>query len=191
MMNEDWLLYLTPVLIFLARTVDVSIGTIRIICISRNYRVVAALLGFFEILIWLLAISQIMKNLNVWFNYVAYAGGFAMGNFVGMSIERRIALGRVVFRIIVQEDVSSLLMRFTEASYSYTVIDGQGSKGPVKLVFLVCERKDIPLIEELIRATNLKVFYSIEDVRRTEEGVFPSRKMPLGLVGRLGISREG
>ena len=191
MIQEHVLVYLTPILIFLARCTDVSIGTIRIISISRQYRVLASLLGFFEIMIWLCAISQIMQNLNNWMNFVAYAGGYAMGNFIGMTIERRIALGRVVFRIIAQDEANSLLQKLSNHGYSYTIADGRGSKGPVKIIYVVCERKDIDLIESMFEESDLKVFYSIEDVRRTEEGVFPNRKISEGILGRLRLSRKG
>lgn len=192
MMDTEWLVVLTPVLIFLARSIDVSIGTVRIICISRNYRLIAAMLGFVEILVWLIAISQVMKNLNSWINYVAYAGGFAMGNFVGVTIERRIAMGRVVFRIIAQDDIANLMQNLQLHGYGLTVLDGQGSKGPVKVIFMICARKDIGFIEDLIHDSLDKVFYSIEDVRRTEEGVFPNQpSMARSLVNRFKYSILG
>jgi uncharacterized protein YebE (UPF0316 family) len=75
-----------PLLIFLARVVDVSMGTIRVIFVSRGLKYLAPVVGFFEVLIWLLAIGQIMKNLSSPLCYVAYAGGFAAGNYIGIVI---------------------------------------------------------------------------------------------------------
>lgn len=91
-----------PLLIFIARVVDVSIGTLRIVFIARGERLVAPILGFLEILIWLLAIGQIFKHLNNIGCYLAYAGGFAMGNYIGMVIEHKLAIGVQVIRIIIK-----------------------------------------------------------------------------------------
>ena len=89
-----------PLLIFLARIGDVSIATIRIIFVMSGKKVIAPILGFFESLIWLLANGQIFNNIdNVW-SYIAYASGYATGTFVGMYIEEKLAIGRVVVRII-------------------------------------------------------------------------------------------
>jgi uncharacterized protein YebE (UPF0316 family) len=82
-----------PVLIFCARIIDVSVGTVRVILTSRGYRYAAPALGFIEVLIWLLAIGEIMKNLANPACYVAYAGGFATGNYVGIYINQRLSLG--------------------------------------------------------------------------------------------------
>ncbi|MCK5000444.1 MAG: hypothetical protein KAS23_12960, partial [Anaerohalosphaera sp.] len=90
--------FVLPLLIFLARVVDVSMGTVRIVFVSRGFKFLAPVMGFFEVLIWILAISQIMQNLNNPACYVAYAGGFAMGNFVGMWIAEKLTLGVVLVR---------------------------------------------------------------------------------------------
>ena len=82
-----------PILIFLARILDQSIGTLRLIFLSKGMKHIAPFLGFFEVIIWLLAVGQIMQHLDNWLCYVAYGAGFAMGNFIGISIEERLSLG--------------------------------------------------------------------------------------------------
>jgi len=101
-------LVIIPVLIFLARIMDVSIGTMRVIFVSRGFKFYAALCGFFEVLIWIIAITQIIKNLNNPLYYIAYAGGFATGNFIGMVLEEKIALGTVLLRIVVPHEIEEL-----------------------------------------------------------------------------------
>src|SRR5512136_1275959 len=98
-----------PILIFCARICDVSLGTIRVIFVSRGYRYLAPVLGFFEISIWLLAIGQIMRNLNNWTAYLAYAAGFALGTFVGITLEERLSIGMVIVRVITKRDCSPLI----------------------------------------------------------------------------------
>lgn len=174
-----------PVLIFCARIVDVSIGTMRIIFVAKEKRFLAPLLGFFEVLIWLLAIGQIFKHLNNALCYVAYAGGFATGNYVGMFLERRLALGTEVVRIILRRDPSELLRRLQRDGFGTTVIDGYGSTGPVKIVFTIIRRKDRPRLLEAIQEHAPGAFFSIEDVREARSGVFPPTQKEKTIIRSL------
>jgi uncharacterized protein YebE (UPF0316 family) len=172
-----------PLLIFLVRVVDVSMGTIRIIFVSRGIRYFAAILGFFEVLIWLFAISQIMRNLNSPMHYIAYAAGFSMGNFVGITIERRLSLGNRVVRIITRKDSSLLISALKKIGYGITIIDGEGATGPVKLIFSVVRRDHVPELIQTIKNFNPNAFYTIEDVMSVwEENLMP----PKSRTARLG-----
>lgn len=167
---------LIPILIFLARICDVSLGTIRVIFVSRGYRYLAPLLGFFEISIWLLAIGQIMRDLNNIATYLAYAGGFAMGTFVGIALEEKLSLGNVMVRVFLKENPAALISRLKEASYGLTIVDATGSRGPVKVVFSIVDRKTLPDFVRLIHEYNPHAFYTVEDVRRVAENTHPARK---------------
>ncbi|TLN28429.1 DUF2179 domain-containing protein [bacterium] len=90
-----------PIIIFFARVCDVTLGTIRIIFVSRGKRNIAPLLGFFEVLIWIVVIGQLVQHLQSVTSYLGYAAGFAVGNFVGMYIEDHLALGTLIVRAIV------------------------------------------------------------------------------------------
>ena len=111
---DSWffLWIILPLLIFFSRAIDVSLGTIRIIFVSKGQRFLASLLGFFEILIWLIAIRQIMQNLENIFCYIAYAGGFAIGNLLGVTIEQKVAIGKIIFRVVTRTDASKLVANF-------------------------------------------------------------------------------
>ena len=162
-----------PVLIILARIVDVTLDTIRIIYISRGMKFLAPIFGFFEILIWLMAISQIMRNLNNPVYYLAYAVGFATGNLVGIFIEERLAMGRVVLRIITQKDTAELVTHLRSCGYGVTTVNAEGSTGPVKLIFTIIDRSKIKPVVQSVHTYNPRSFYSIEDVRLAKEGTFP------------------
>ena len=111
----DWIgLVVVPLLIVAARVTDVSMGTLRVVFIGRGMAVPAALVGFVESLVWLLAVSQILKHLTLPLYYVAYAGGFALGNYVGLRIESWMALGNVVVRVITNQSTEALAAVFTE-----------------------------------------------------------------------------
>jgi uncharacterized protein YebE (UPF0316 family) len=166
--------FVLPLLIFFARVVDVSFGTLRIVYIAKGRRYIAPMLGFVEVLIWLLAIGQIIKNLNNVACYIAYAGGFATGNFVGIWIENKLALGTQVLRIITSRDALDLITNLKNKGYGITLLDAEGSQGPVKMIFTIIKRKNLTEVIELIRTYNPKAFYSVEDVRMAREGIFPT-----------------
>lgn len=163
-----------PLLVFFARVIDVTLGTLRIIFISRGKRNIAPLLGFVEVFIWIAVVAQIVRGVNDLLTYLAYAAGFAAGNFVGMFIEDRLAIGTQVLRIIVPDGAGELTSNLSVAGYGVTQVDGQGANGPVKLIYTVIKRKDIAAVLSLIHKTHPHAFLSVEDVRSTREGIFPS-----------------
>jgi len=173
-----------PVLIFIARVADVSLGTVRVIFITRGLKYFAPIVGFFEILIWLLAIGQIMRNLSNPLCYIAYAGGFATGNYVGILIAEKLSLGVVLIRVITSKDASELLEYLKSAEYGVTSVDAQGSAGKVQVVFTIVPRREVASVVNLIKQFNPKAFYTIEEVGFVEEGIFPTRKNWLRSVFR-------
>jgi uncharacterized protein YebE (UPF0316 family) len=168
--------FVLPVLIFCARIIDVSMGTVRVIFVSRGLKYFAPVVGFFEILIWLLAIGQIMKNLSNPACYIAYAGGFAMGNFVGISIAEKLSLGIVLIRVITAKDALPLVEHLKADNYGVTSVDGHGTSGQVKVLFTIVPRREAYSVVELIKKFNPQAFYSIEEIGFVEKGVFPLRK---------------
>src|SRR5205085_8178669 len=121
-----------PILIFIARTLDVTLGTLRNVFISKGFRNIVPFIGFFEVLIWLISIRQVMQHLDNPVCYIGFAGGFAMGTYVGLRIENRLALGLQVLRIITP-DWLPLFEALQKHDLGITVIDGHGAKGPVKI----------------------------------------------------------
>lgn len=176
-----------PVLIFLIRIADVSMGTMRIIFVSRGARYLSTLLGFFEVLIWLVAIGQIMQNLNSPLHYIAYAGGFAMGNFVGITIERKLSMGSRVVRVVTGKDATELVEALKGSGYGVTSVDGEGSNGPVKLIFSVVRRGHAPELIDLIKRFNPKAFFTVEDIRFVnEKNLFPLPEGKTSAFERFG-----
>jgi uncharacterized protein YebE (UPF0316 family) len=165
-----------PVLIFIARICDVSLGTIRVIFVSRGYRHLAPILGFFEISIWLFAIGQIMRDINDISIYLAYAAGFAAGTYAGITLEEKISLGTVLVRVITKRDSADLIDALKGSRYGLTTHGADGAQGPVTIVFTVVSRQDLPHVVGIIKQFNPHAFYSVEDVRHASEGVFPARE---------------
>ncbi len=175
--NSDLFSYLVmPVLIFLARICDVSIGTMRIIFVSKGKRNIAPFLGFFEVLILLIAISKIMQNLDHYINYFAYAAGFATGNLVGMLIEEKLAVGIQMIRVFAHENADELLHKLNSSGYGVTVVEAHGARETVQLLYTIVQRNELAHVINVIKLFNPKAFYTIEDVRSASEGIFPPKK---------------
>lgn len=176
-LDSDFFSYfILPVMIFLARICDVSIGTMRIIFVSKGKKNIAPVLGFFEVLIWITAISKIMQNLDNYVNYIAYAGGFATGNFIGMIIEERLAMGILMVRIFAHEKGAELVSILNGKGYGATVVEAHGARERVHLIDTIVQRNELDKVIELINNFNPKAFYTIEDVRSVNEGIFTHRK---------------
>jgi uncharacterized protein YebE (UPF0316 family) len=169
-----------PVFIFVARGLDVGLSTLRIASIAQGRSLVAAAIGFFEALLWLAVITQILRNLQNPACIVAWAGGFAAGNLVGLYLERRLAMGMQVVRIITQRAADELVTALAAAGFGVTVVDAQGVKEPVRLLFTVVRRRDVPRVLEIARSCHPRAFFSVEDVRQAGEGVIPGARRPIG-----------
>jgi len=163
--SEIYALVLLPLFIFVARVLDVSLGTIRVIFISKGFKYLAPIVGFFEIMVWLLAIGQIFRHFANIVYYVAYAGGFAMGTFVGIYLDNKLLIGTEIIRIITRKGASKLVEVLRSEGYGVTSADAEGVEGPVKIIYVIIDRHDLPNIIELIKRYNPNAFYSVEDVR--------------------------
>lgn len=169
-----------PILIFAARTIDMTLSTLRIVSLAQGRRRLAPLIGFFESLIWLVVVGQALRHLENPLCVVAYAGGFAAGNLVGLTLERRLAFGMRLVRVIVREGADELVAALRQADFGVTVAAGEGLQGPVKILFTLVRRRDLERVAEMVRAHNPRAFLTVEDVRQAAQGVFPSFAQPRG-----------
>ena len=187
--NSDiFTLVIIPILIFLARIADVSIGTLRIIFIYRGLRLLAPLLGFFEVFIWLLAARQVFVSLAGWVPLLAYSAGFAAGTYVGIVIEQKVSIGKVLLRVITNRDAKKLLNAFEEEEFPITSTHAVCSKGNVRVIFLVIPRKKVGAALDLIKKHNPRASYSVEDVRFASEN---HAAAPRSRLRGFGMFRKG
>jgi len=172
-LNSDLFRYLMlPLFIFLARIMDVTLGTIRIIFVTKGIRKVAPIFGFFEVLIWLLAISRIMQDLDNWLCYIAYAAGFATGNFVGMYFEEKLAIGHELIRVITRKDASGLIAELRTRGYGVTSVKAQGTEGEVAIIFVIARRSRIPEVLDMINQFNPRALYTVESIKYVNREIF-------------------
>ena len=168
--------FLLPFIIFFGRIVDVTLGTLRIIFVSKGERYLAPVIGFFEVFIWIVIISQILSRANDLVAYLSYAGGYAAGNFVGILIEQRIAFGVVMCRVYTKGVGKDLVALLSQNGYGATVIQGTGSIGDIDIVETVVDRKNMKIVTKIFEEFDPNIFYVAEDVRSKQRGIFPKTK---------------
>lgn len=162
-----------PLLIMLARIADVTIGTVRIIVVAKGNKYLAPILGFFEVLIWVLTLGLIMSNLNNWPAYFFYALGFAIGNYVGILLEERLAMGSVIVHVTTKTKAGDLLRILKARKYKITYLKAQSNQGEVSVIYILVKRKNLQTLINRIKKSHPRAFFSIEDVRYVSEGVIP------------------
>lgn len=182
--GETFNLIALPIIIFFARISDVTFGTFRIVMISKGNKYMAPILGFFEVLIWVIVIGKVMQNLDHWINIIAYAAGYATGNLVGLIIEDKVAIGIVKIQIITALPATELIASLIGAGYGITHHEAQGSNGKVSIIYSIINRKQVPQFVEMIGNYNPNAFYSIEDVKFVNKGIIPSNPVNRWRVGK-------
>ncbi|MDR0333064.1 MAG: DUF5698 domain-containing protein [Dysgonamonadaceae bacterium] len=173
--------YLLPVFIFFGRLFDVTLGTLRVIFVSKGEKNKAPIIGFFEVLIWIIIISQIFSRANDWIAYLSFAAGYASGSYVGILIENRIAFGVVLCRIYTQKNGMELVQSLNRMNFGATMTRGEGSQNEVHIIETVINRKQLRLLEQLLTEFDPNIFYVVEDVRTKQNGIFAKKKSFLSL----------
>ncbi|MCX8061981.1 MAG: DUF2179 domain-containing protein [Anaerolineales bacterium] len=162
-----------PLLIFVARITDVTLMTLRIVFSAQGRRSLAPIVGFFEVLIWILAISQIMRNLTNPLTYIAYASGFAAGNYMGLFIEQKLAIGMVAVRVFLKQDCDRLMEKLKENGFGVTKLSAMGTQGSIDILYTLIPRRSLKQVIDLIHQIDPKIFYAVEEIRTASQGVFP------------------
>lgn len=174
-----------PLLIFLARVADVSIGTIRVILVMQGKKGLAPLLGFFESLIWLLAIGQIFQHIDNPVSYISYAMGYAFGTYVGIILEEKMAIGRVVVRVITALPANDLIEYLDKKNHRYSNIDATGNDGKVNIIFTVVKRNILKELIPKIHEYNPKAFFTIEGVKKVSDEDVSFKENKGVLIGKM------
>jgi uncharacterized protein YebE (UPF0316 family) len=163
-------IWLYPILVFFLRVSDMSLDTLRVLFVIRGRRPLAWIVGFCQSLIWVVAITSVLSNLDNFLNVLGYAAGFATGNVVGMSIEERLAIGHGHLRIISSRRGSAIADAVRAAGYAATELAGRGKDGTVTLVECSVRRRDIGKLRRLIQSVDPQAFVSLEDLRPLHRG---------------------
>jgi uncharacterized protein YebE (UPF0316 family) len=173
--NHTFMYVVLPTLIFCFRIIDQSIGTIRLILAAKGMKNLAPFFAFFESFIWLIAIGQIMKQLDNVMCYAAFAGGYAAGNYFGILLEEKLSIGNAVIRVIPKKDTTELISYLRSQNFGVTVVNVDGMMGPTKMLFTTVRRKEARRVIGIIREFNPTAFYTIDEVKTVSGGYFERR----------------
>lgn len=170
-------------LIFLARTVDVSLGTIRVMMITKGYKGIAPLIAFVEVLMWLVAMGSVMNNLDKIENILGYALGFAMGNYVGMVIEEKLAIGYLSIRLVTKRDAKDLIDMLGQCGFGFIHTKALGNSGEVSVIYCTIKRTNFDKWLEIVKKFNPGAFYTISDLKSVKSDVFSIERPYLNVAG--------
>ncbi len=166
-----------PLFVFFLRATDVSMATVRMLLIMRGRRFLAPLIGFVEILIWVTAIGIVVQHLNSPLHVVGYAAGFATGNFLGLWLEERIAIGLATIRTVVRSGGAELATALRDEGFGVTEMIGRGREGNVEVLYSVIPRRSVSRCIEMIDLGAPSSFVVVDEPRVVRRGwQFPQRK---------------
>jgi uncharacterized protein YebE (UPF0316 family) len=157
-------------LIFCLRVTDMSLDTLRVLYVIRGRRPVAWILGFLQSSLWVVAITSVLNNLDNLWNVIAYAGGFATGNVVGMAIEEKLAIGHAHIRIISSRLGNAIVEAIRDAGYAATEMPGRGKDGTVTMISCSVKRRHISKIQSEISLIDPDAFITVEEIRPLHRG---------------------
>ena len=160
-----------PLLIFFARIADVTLGTLRIVYISQGKRKFAPIVGFFEVFIWIVAMGQIMADVNNYYYYFAYAAGFASGNYIGLYLENKFTSGLLIMRIIIPKENTQLVKILKDEGRGLISLDAVGTENTVNLLIFIIRKRRFQEIRDLIMTHEPKAFISTENAYSLDDGV--------------------
>lgn len=164
------------IFIFCARLFDVSFGTIRVLMLMRGRRLAAASLGFFEIIIYIMALSRVVNQLSHPMNLIIYAFGFSCGTLIGSTLEQRLALGFLLAEIIPHCDGELLAAELRKRSFGVTMLCGEGKDGPRCVLHVTLPRKKLRQLYESLDKLDPHAFVTVFDARQTHGGYFNVEK---------------
>ena len=153
---------LGALLIMVMRIADVTIGTARTIQVVNGRKYLAGLAGFFEVLIWIFAMSYIVKHLDHIINFFGYAAGFGLGNIIGITIEQKIGLGYLQLSIISKFCTDRIADELRKIKSGVTIIPGEGGRGGVSIIIVIIKRKAQRNIIKLVESIDPHAFISVQ-----------------------------
>ena len=163
--------------IFFARVTDVSIGTMRTILLVKGQRKIASLLGFFEVMIYLIVLGKVVGNIDKPVLILSYCLGYAAGNIIGSKIEERLSIGRLIAQVIVKDKSDELIESLRDAGFGVTIFAGEGKEGTSYMLNIILERKQVDTLHKIINGCNCGAFITTMDVRASLGGYFQPKKM--------------
>lgn len=163
--------------IFFARVIDVTMATTRMLMVVQSRKIQAALIGFFEVIIYIAALGKVVDSLDNPLNLLAYGLGFACGTYVGILVENKIALGNLAAQIILREAGNQELVdSLRENKFGVTLVEGHGKEGPREILNVVINRKDLKTLQDLVYKHDSQAFITASSINPVSGGFFYAAK---------------
>lgn len=164
-------------IIFISRVVDVTMSTMRTLMVMQGRKVQAAMIGFFEIIIYITALNKVVSGLDNPLNLLAYALGFACGTYVGITLEGKIALGNLSAQVILHSnDNIELIESLRDNGFGVTKLEGQGKEGKRDILSIAMNRKDLNTLKGLVYEFDEKAFITVNSINPVGGGFFSAIK---------------
>jgi uncharacterized protein YebE (UPF0316 family) len=172
-------IWIWATIIFLARVIAVGLGTIRVQFIVHRKKIPAALIGFVEVLIFILIVSRVIQDIQHWPYVLAYAGGFAAGTLLGMYLSESLSQPVVQATVICNGSREEMEAAVREAGFALTSFDGIGRDGPVDVLDVVCTTRGLSRLLEIVTTADPKAFLYTQELAALRGGYV------LGLKSKL------
>lgn len=172
---ERFVLY---IIILFIKILEVSLATLRIVLITKDERLKGAIIGFFEVIIWVIVVSTVLKNVTEDpFKVVVYALGFAIGNFVGSKFENYLAIGTTNIEVIThKKDGKALSIALRKEGYPVTAVEAYGMNDRREILYIRIPRKEVNKTVQFIRSFQQDVVITINDIKPVYGGYRTHRK---------------
>lgn len=167
---------ITAGLIFFARVADVSLGTLRMLMLVKGRRLPAAAIGFFEVLIFVVALGRVVNSLDRVEYLLMYALGFAVGNYVGIVLEEKMALGHIGVQIVLQGESDAVVQLLRQQGFGVTLMEGWGREGLKDIISVVLPRRQLPALMQIVNSQDERAFTIVMDARKTLGGYYQRQK---------------
>jgi uncharacterized protein YebE (UPF0316 family) len=155
---------LWTIVIFFARVIDVGLGTLRVQFIVRRKKVLAAVIGFVEVLIYILIVSRVIRDIQYWPYILAYAGGFAVGTLLGMQLSEKFTRRLLQATVIYHGSHVEMEASVREAGFALTHFVGEGRDGPVDVLDVVCTTQGLRSLTDLVTRVDPKAFVYTQEL---------------------------
>ncbi|WP_425446380.1 DUF2179 domain-containing protein [Dethiothermospora halolimnae] len=169
-------IFLGYLFIFISRVMDVTLGTLRMLMVVQGQKIYASIIGFFEVGIYILALGKVVNSLDNPGNLLAYALGFASGNYIGIYIEEKVAMGDSFVQVITKSDAYDVVNTLRDKGFGVTVTEGHGREGKRNILNMTVKRRNLKKLHNVIDQMDSDAFITVSNTRRIRGGYFSKIK---------------
>ena len=167
-------LFILCVEIFFARICDVSLGTFKTFMVVKGRKLLSAMMGFLEVTIWFLVVRNALNSeSNSLFIVFSYAGGFAVGTYIGGLLAQKFLREKLGIRITITKSQSELVDILRKNGYIVSTMNAKGYKNDSKLmIFMEIDDKELSEVEKIVKEYDPNIFMVVTETMYVQNGHF-------------------